>query len=122
MTTVTRHESPSEQLIAKAIEEFATQDARGRVFKLRKPGLLQQFRLVEVIGESAKNEVYLNMCRPLIFIASIDGDPITQPLNKLELEGLITRVGDEGLDAVFQGIVKHFGVSDPAADKAALKK
>lgn len=122
MTTVTRHETPSQQLIAKAAAEFIVKDSAGRAITLRKPGLLAQYRLVEVLGDNAKNEVYLNMCRPLIFIAAIDGDPVTQPTNKLQLEALIARVEDHGLSAVYAGAIEHFGVPNPEAEKEALKK
>lgn len=119
---VTMGESPTEQLIAKASAEFDVPDSAGRVFKLKKPGLLSQYRLVEVIGSNAENAVYMAMCRPLIYIVGIDGDPIVQPINKMQLEALITRIDDHGLEAVVDGIVKHFGSQDPAAEKAAIKK
>jgi hypothetical protein len=115
-------ETPTDQLIARASAEIDVKDSAGRVFKLKKPGLLAQYRLVEVIGVNAENPVYMSMCRPLIYIASIDGDAIFQPTNKLQLEALITRLDDHGLEAVVEGIVKHFGAQDPESEKATLKK
>lgn len=115
-------DSPSAQLIAKASQEFDVKDSTGRLFKLKKPGLLAQFRLVECIGDLAKNEVYFNMCRPLIYVAAIDGDPVLQPTSKLQLDALIQRVEDDGLKAIVDGIVEHFGMPDPEADKDAIKK
>jgi hypothetical protein len=121
---LTVNETPTAQLLANAAAEFLVEDSKGRVFTLQRPGILAQFRIVEVMGASADIQTYRGMVTPLIYIAAIDGDPIAKPVNKLQLEALIQRVGDEGLDAVVKGIVKHFGdkEDDPEADKAAIKK
>lgn len=122
MVQVKMIEKPSDQVVAKALAEVQVPDSTGRVFTLRKPGLLAQYRLVEVAGDSAKNEVYLGMIRPLIYIVAIDGDPVIQPINKMQLEALITRIEDHGLSAVMDGIIANYGAQDPEAEKAALKK
>lgn len=119
---VTINESaPSAQLIAKAIAETVITDARGRSIKLKKPGVLAQYRLIEILGETAKNQVYMGMVLPLIFVAEIDGDPVFQPSRKSEVEALIQRLDEDGIAAVMAGVNEHFGASDPEADKAALK-
>lgn len=122
MVQVKMIDSPSAQVVSKALAEVQVTDSAGRVFTLRKPGLLAQYRLVEVAGDSAKNEVYLGMIRPLIYITAIDGDPVIQPINKMQLEALITRIEDHGLAAVMDGIIANYGAQDPEAEKAALKK
>ena len=114
--------SPTEQAIAKAVEAASVTDARGRVMVLKKPGVLAQFRIVEVAGDSAKNEVYMRMILPLIYVTEIAGDPIPLPTNKLQLEALITRLDEEGIDAVNKCAIENWGKSDPEADKQAIKK
>jgi hypothetical protein len=114
---------PSEQAVAKAAETVTIQDAKGRSIVLRKPGVLAQYRLIEAIGaQAAENTVYVSMVLPLIYIASIDDDLLTMPVNKLQIDGLITRLDEDGIAAVMHGVQEHFGSSDPAADKAAIKK
>lgn len=114
--------TPSEQVVAKAAAEITVTDTAGRTIKLKKPGVLAQFRLVEVMGETAKNQVYMGMVLPLIYVISIDGDPVFQPTSKLQVEALIQLLDEHGVDAVMEGVNANFGAVDPEADKAALKK
>ena len=122
MTTVTLNETPTHQVIAKAVAEATVTDSRGRVIKLKKPGILAQFRIVEVTGDSASNRVYMNMVLPLIYVTELAGEPVTQPANKLQLEALIQRLDEYGVDAVMTGVREHFGQQDPEKDKAEVKK
>jgi hypothetical protein len=120
---VTLTSTPAEQVIAAAIASASVRDERGRLIVLKRPGILAQFRIVEVAGESAKNEVYMRMILPLIFVTEIDGDPILQPANKIQLEALITRLDDPGIDAVMKGVKENWGQrDDPEGDKLAIKK
>lgn len=118
---VTLTETPSEQAVAKAIEQVDIVDATGRSITLKRPGVLAQFRLVELLGDSASNQTYVGMCLPLIYVAAIDGDPVSRITTKIGLEGLIQRLSDEGVTAVAVGVMEHFGKQDPKADEATLK-
>lgn len=115
------NETPSQQVIAKAAAEILVTDAQGRKIKLKKPGVLAQFRLVEILADSAKNEVYMGMVLPLIYVAEIDGEAVMMPNSKREVEALIQRLDEDGISAVAQGVMANFGASNPEADKAALK-
>jgi hypothetical protein len=117
---VTINESPSAELIAQAKKEFEIIDDKGRIIKLRKPGVLSQFRLVEMLGESAQNQVYVGMCLPLTYITTIDGESVTMR-TKRELEALIQRLDDEGVEAVCAGVMEHFGKVDADAAKEQVK-
>lgn len=110
----------SEQLINQAKAEVTITDAKGRAIVLRKPGVLAQFRLVEMLGASASNQAYMGMVLPLAFIGSIDGDPVTIG-TKRELEALIQRLDEAGVLAVASSVEKNFGEQDPEADKEAVK-
>lgn len=113
---------PSEEAVQKAIAEHTVTDSTGRAIKIKKPGVLAQFRLVEALGEAAKNQVYTGMVLPLIYVTAIGDLPIFQPTSKMQIEALIQQLDEHGVDAVMQGVEKHFGATDPDADKAALKK
>lgn len=114
--------SPSEQVIAQAQAEASVTDARGREIVLRKPGVLAQYRFIDILGESAKNSVYVSMTLPLIFVYSIGGDVVSFPGKRSQIDALIQLLDEDGLDALNKGIEKHFGASDPEADKESLKK
>jgi hypothetical protein len=113
--------TPSDDLIARAMAEVTITDARGRTIKLKKPGVLAQFRLVEALGETAKNQVYTAMVLPLIYVSEIDGDAVFQPTSKREIEALIQRLEDDGIEAISAAVMENFGKSNSDADKAALK-
>jgi hypothetical protein len=113
--------TPSEELIAKAAAEQVVTDASGRVITLRKPGVLAQYRLVEMLGESAKNQVYMGMVLPLLYVTGINDDKLPALSTKREVEALIQRLDEAGIEAVMKGVQENFGAPDPEADKAALK-
>ena len=112
---------PSEQVIAKSLSEIEIVDARGRKLTLKKPGVLAQYRLVEMLGNTAANQTYVGMVLPLIYLSEIDGVSVPQPVSKRELEALIQRLDEDGIEAVSTNVMQSFGKSDPDADKAALK-
>ena len=122
MTTVTLNETPSELAVKPAQTEFSVIDANGRVIKLKKPGILSQYRLVEALGESAKNEIYMGMVLPIIYVTAIDDDVIYQPSSKREVEALIQRLDEDGIAAVMAGVNEHFNAQNIEAEKEALKK
>ena len=116
-------ETPTEQLIdnAQRVTRFA--DSKGRAIAIKDPGVLAQFELIKMVGaEAAKNEVYMNMILPMIFVCEIDGDPVPMPSSKLTLDALIQRLGHHGVTAVAEHVTAAFGANDPEADKAAIKK
>lgn len=112
---------PTDQVIAAATAEVEITDPKGHVIKLRKAGALAQFKFAEALGESASNGVCFRMAYPLVFIASIDGMPVSLR-NKLQIEALLQRLDDDGLAAVSEAAVEHYGRQDPEADKDELKK
>lgn len=119
--TLNQSPTPSDQVVAKATAETVITDGRGRSIRLKKPGVLAQFRLIEVLGDTAKNEVYMAMVLPLLFVTEIDGETIFPPSRKSEVEALIQRLDEDGIGAVQAAVMQNFGGSNPDADRAALK-
>lgn len=94
-------QSPSADLIQRATLDETLPDRAGRKIKVRKPGPLAQFRIVEAAGpEAAANAAYMQMVNPLIYVYEIDGLPVHLPANKREIEALITQLGEDGLDVL----------------------
>jgi hypothetical protein len=114
--------TPSEQIIQGVTDEFAVEDSNGRQITLKKPGILAQYRLIEMMGESAKNQVYMAMVLPILYVTAIDGAPVPPPAKKSQVEALISRLDDAGVDAVMTAINERFGAANPDEDKEALKK
>lgn len=93
-------EAPSEEVVKAANRVFYTTDERGRRIGLKKPSILSQYRLVELMGDAAKNQVLMGMILPVTFVVSIDDDPVSFPGTRRELDALIQRVDEDGLRAV----------------------
>lgn len=88
--------------------EIKIKDKSGREITLRKPNVLAQLDLVDAIGESSSNRLYLAMVLPLIYVAAIDGIEVPPFETKREVKALWSRLGDEGLKSVNEGIEEHF--------------
>lgn len=112
MATVTVR-TPSEEVVQKATEVFYAQDGRGRRIGLKKPGVLAQFRLVDLLGETAKNEVYMGMILPLIWVCSIEENGTVEevlfPATRSELDALIQRIDEDGIIAIATELNKAAG-------------
>jgi hypothetical protein len=110
-------------LAAAAVATVVVADSKGRRITLQRPGVLAQFDIVKAAGPvDAKNETYMAMILPLIFVTDIDGERVDRPMNDIQIRAIITRLGEEGLQAVMEGVRKHYGNSDPGEDAAAIKK
>ncbi len=86
-------------------------DRRGRTLQIKRPNVLAQYKLVELLGPTAESRVYLAMATPLLFLQSIDGEP-QNFANKRELEAVIQRLDDDGLAALNAGIDEHFSIAE----------
>ena len=113
--------SATAQALAKATAGATITDARGRSLRLAKPGILAQYRLIEMLGTAAANDTYVQMVLPLLYVGAIDGDTEISMMTKRELEALIQRLDEDGVAAVMKGVAEHFGTPDPEVTKAALK-
>jgi hypothetical protein len=110
-------QTPSQAITAAANEIIRVADSRGRILGFRKLGVLEKARMFQILGpEDAKNEPYLAFAVPAFMTVEIDGRPLpplasrpNTPAARVALDGVITLLGDEGIEAVNQGIIKHFG-------------
>lgn len=96
---------PSEEVVEQANKVTYVTDARGRRIGLKKPGILAQYRLVEMLGDSARNEAFMGMILPVTFVVQIDDDEVPFPRTRRELDALIQRIDEDGLLAIQQGLV-----------------
>jgi len=116
--------APAAESPTIAASDLAIVDAKGRKLMLKEPDILAPYRLVEMLGNSAENRVYMQMVFPFIYLVAIDDDTNIQLSTKRELEALIQRLGHEGVKALREGVEKAFGAK-PEADPeqhSAIKK
>lgn len=103
-------------------QEITVETADGKKIVVKHPGVLAQYRLVAALGALADNRTYLAMTLPLIYVVGIDGEPVLQPNTRREIEGLIQRLGEDGMGAVVAAIAEHFTTSSDAEVIDAAKK
>lgn len=115
-------ETPTDEIIAQAVQPVQFKDGRGRAITLKKPGVLAQFRLVKLLGDAAQNQTYMAMLFPLLYVAEIDGDAQFFPQSEAEIEALIQRLDEDGVGAVMVKVQEVFGAQDPEAAKSEVRK
>jgi len=94
-------ETPSQLLMAAATQIGTTEDNLGRRLTVRRLTALDRLRLFKAIGpELAQNAPYFGMAALATSVIEIDGVPVPQPMTESQLEGLVQRLGDEGIEAV----------------------
>lgn len=80
--------------------------ADGRKLAIKQPDILQEARIVRAMGDSASNAVYMSAyVLPAAFVVAIDGESVLFPRTEREIEGLIQRIGRDGIDAVRKHLV-----------------
>jgi len=113
---------PTEQVLQKAAETIDITDSRGRIISLRKPGVLAQYRIVEMVGgEAASNNVYMGMVMPVAYVVAINGEDAFFN-TKAELEALIQLLDEDGISAVMEEVTKSFSPPSPDKTKKEIKK
>lgn len=111
-------DSPTEEIIKKSTGEVTIIDSNNRAIVLRKPNVLAQYKLVKVVGgDTAKNDIYMAMILPLIYVVSIDGAPVSINSEK-ELDAVILRLGEHGIEAVMKGLQEHFAINVASQEEA----
>lgn len=120
------HDTPaataSAELVQQALREVIVTDPRGRQIKLVKPSPVMQFRLVRLLGEDAKNETYVSMVLPLMYVGAIDNDPVGFPVSVREIEALIMRLDEDGIATVMKGVMDNFAADTKEAAAEDLKQ
>ena len=77
-----------------------TTDAQGRILTVRPPHAVDKLRLFKAVGpELGRNPLYLGMAVVAFAVTAIDGVPVPPPTNEHQIENLINRLGNIGLDA-----------------------
>jgi hypothetical protein len=96
---------PSASIIASAVATQTVSDAEGRRLTLRRLTALDKLRLFKAAGPLlAQNQPWLGMAVLASSVAAIDDVPMPPPVNELQIEALIGRLGDAGIAAIAQAL------------------
>jgi hypothetical protein len=107
--------SPSASIIASAAAVQTVTDTDGRRLTLRRLTALDRLRLFKAAGPLlAQNQPWLGMAVLASSVAAIDDVPVPPPVNELQIEAMIGRLGDAGTVAVAQALQQNVA---PAVDE-----
>jgi hypothetical protein len=96
-------------------------DALGRTLKVRKISALTRYRVAKVLGpDNSTNLGLLGMALACVSVTEIDGEAVFPPAQEIELEALLQRLDEEGLEAVNLAYIAN-GWNQSGIDPAALK-
>jgi hypothetical protein len=93
--------TPSQKIVQDANRTEFTTDSLGRVLGVKRINARHRFRVVKALS-SATGEKPQALFLALVACAcvSIDGEPVPFPHSEMTVEALISRLEQEGLDAV----------------------
>jgi hypothetical protein len=107
--------SPSASIIAAAAATQTVTDAEGRRLTLRRLTALDRLRLFKAAGPLlSQNQPWLGMAVLASSVAAIDEVPIPPPINEMQIEAMIGRLGDAGTAAIAHALQQD---AAPAVDE-----
>jgi hypothetical protein len=110
-------DSPADAIVKTANKTARIMDARNRAIVIKKLTALERMRLFACAGpELSKNEQWIGLAALAASVVELEGEPVPKPNNRREIEFLVERLDDDGLTAVGEGYIEHFGMA-PNADE-----
>jgi hypothetical protein len=115
--------SPSSAIIAAAAAVQTVTDVEGRRLTLRRLTALDRLRLFKAAGPVlAQNQPWLGMAVLASSVAAIDDVPMPQPVNEMQIEAMIGRLGDAGTAAIAQALQQDASAAvDDVVDSAGTE-
>lgn len=102
------------------MEDKIVTDAKGRKITLRTLNVMDQVRLMRAVGpEQARNEPYFNIVTMAASVSDIDDVPCAIPRSEAQIDGLISRIGDDGFAALMVSMKSQIAEIEAAAQAAA---
>jgi hypothetical protein len=110
--------TPTQQIVQDANRIEYVTDSLGRVLGVKRINAKHRFRVVKALS-TATGEKPQALFLALIACAccSVDGDQVPFPINEIQVEALISRLEQEGLDAIGECIATKF----PDASRQDIK-
>jgi hypothetical protein len=97
--------TPSEYITVAAHTAWDVTDVNGQRLTIRCPTTLDRLRLFKAIGPVVgDNQRYLGLAALAFAVQAIDGVPVPQPVNEAQIEAMVQRIGDAGIQAIADGL------------------
>lgn len=94
-------------------------DSRRRMLTVKRLNAIEKMRLARALAENSGNDSYANFAVVAASVRELDGEFIPFPMNTIQLEALVARLDDQGMEAALVALVS---VSSAAQiDQAAVK-
>lgn len=110
----------SEEILARYRQTERESDAFDRVIAVKRLNPAQQLRIMEMSAsadETVRAGLFVSAC-----VVDIDGDPITFPRSRAELDAIIARLDQEGMAAAGAALARLLGGAAPAETDDRAKK
>jgi hypothetical protein len=93
----------------------------GRHLTIKRLSVVEKMRLAKALGEHSGNDSYSNFAVVAAAVREIDSVPVPFPMTNLQLEAIVQRLDDDGMEAAPEGLI---AVSAPAQQETidAAKK
>lgn len=97
--------TPSATIVAKATEARIVIDSLGRRLAIRNITALDRLRIFKAAGpELAMNQPWVAMAILASSITAIDNIPVPPPSTEQQVEALVVRLGDAGIEAITENL------------------
>jgi hypothetical protein len=89
----------------------SVRDSKGRLLTIKRLSVIEKMRFAKALGEHNGNDAYSNFGVVAASVREIDGSPVVFPMTNLQLEALVQRLDDPGMEAALIALIS---VSAPA--------
>ena len=98
---------------SSAPNEATITDKRGRVLRLRRIGPLLRVRLYKLMGaDNSRNIPLQGHYQMAVSVIQIDDEKIPFPTKEIQIDSLLDRLGDDGLEAIAQAWKDNKWIAD----------
>jgi hypothetical protein len=115
---------PSQLVLNRQLASTRFVDERGRLIGIVKPNPAFRMRMLRMAGsELVQNAPYMGLFMLAASVREIDGEQLPEPTSPLQVEHLVQRLDQEGLDAIGEAMQRVWGIGlQPEELKAAQEQ
>ncbi len=93
--------TPTQSIIEDSVKRDVIQDQTGRRIGVRTLGPVDTLRLYKAAGPTlSENNAWLQFAALAIAVSDIDGVPVPPPTTEGQIESIISRLGEAGINAI----------------------
>jgi hypothetical protein len=116
-------ETPTDTIVKALAKTAEVTDSTGRKISVRRLSPLDRMRLFAIAGKDlSTNTPWMGMAALAVSCVGIDGEQVAKPASKMQIEALVERLGDEGIEAIGAAYVEIFGVTVEDDENKELEK